>query len=125
MKESVYRPLLVDGLMQSGTSMVPVIRCERNFTRYLETAIGAEFSGCEKVVAHPGGADAAQSGVERIDVGGNRTVIAIGPEGGWTDWEVAALEGKGFRRHSLGSRILRTDTATIAVIAQLMATRDI
>ncbi len=125
MKEPVYRPLLVDGLMQSGTSMVPVIRCERNFTRYLETAIGAEFSGCEKVVAHPGGADAAQSGVERIDVGGNRTVIAIGPEGGWTDREVAALEGKGFRRHSLGSRILRTDTATIAVIAQLMATRDI
>jgi 16S rRNA (uracil1498-N3)-methyltransferase len=47
-------------------------------------------------------------------------VVAIGPEGGWTDGEVALLENKGFLRYSLGSRILRTDTATIAVIAQLM-----
>ena len=30
------------------------------------------------------------------------------------------LEGKGFRRHSLGRRILRTDTATVAAVAQLM-----
>lgn len=124
MKETVYHPLLVDGLMQSGTSMVPVIRCERNFMRYLENSIMDEFSGCEKVVAHPGSVNTAQSGVERVGVDGNRTVIAIGPEGGWTDREVEALEGNGFRRHSLGSRILRTDTATIAVIAQLMATRD-
>ena len=47
-------------------------------------------------------------------------MVAIGPEGGWTDGEVDLLESKGFSRYSLGSRILRTDTATIAVIAQLM-----
>jgi 16S rRNA (uracil1498-N3)-methyltransferase len=46
--------------------------------------------------------------------------LAIGPEGGWTDEEVAILESRGFVRYSLGARILRTDTATIAAIARLM-----
>ena len=51
----------------------------------------------------------------------NRTILlAIGPEGGWIDDEVALLEEHGFVRYSLGSRILRTDTATIALLAQLM-----
>ena len=49
-----------------------------------------------------------------------RVVLAIGPEGGWTDGEVELLESRGFRRRSLGPRILRTDTATISLLAQLM-----
>ena len=47
-------------------------------------------------------------------------MLAIGPEGGWTDDEVARLEAHGFRRMSLGPRILRTDTATIALLARIM-----
>ena len=53
LKETVYRPLLVDGLMQCGTTRVPTIRCERNFRRYAETQMDDEFAGCEKIVAHP------------------------------------------------------------------------
>ena len=49
-----------------------------------------------------------------------KPLLAIGPEGGWTDEEVAKLIENGFRGYSLGSRILRTDTATIALLAQLM-----
>ena len=48
------------------------------------------------------------------------SVVALGPEGGWTDDEVALLEAHGFARLSLGPRILRTDTAAIAVLARLM-----
>ena len=48
-----------------------------------------------------------------------RMVLAIGPEGGWTDDEVALLESRGFSRYSLGPRILRTDTAAIALLARL------
>ena len=50
----------------------------------------------------------------------SRVVVALGPEGGWTDDEVALLEAHGFARLSLGPRILRTDTAAIAVLARLM-----
>ena len=44
----------------------------------------------------------------------------MGPEGGWTDDEVELLEAHGFARYSLGPRILRTDTAVIALLARQM-----
>jgi len=119
LREEVYRPLLVEGLMQCGASRVPIIRCERNFRRYAESQMDAEFAGYLKVVAHP----CAAEGHKTTALGRrtSRLLLAVGPEGGWTDEEVALLEGKGFLRHSLGERILRTDTATIAFIAQMMA----
>jgi RsmE family RNA methyltransferase len=45
--------------------------------------------------------------------------LAVGPEGGWTDYELNQFLGRGFQPFSLGSRSLRTDTATIALIAVL------
>ena len=51
-------------------------------------------------------------------------MLAVGPEGGWTDEEVGMLEEKGFARMSLGPRILRTDTALIALLSRLMETYD-
>jgi 16S rRNA (uracil1498-N3)-methyltransferase len=45
--------------------------------------------------------------------------LAIGPEGGWTDDEIAIAQSAGFREASLGSLILRTETAVIAALASL------
>lgn len=134
LKEAIYRPLLVDGLMQAGTTALPTIQIERAFGRWLEGGRFDEQFGGQKdrIVAHP-------SSISKVDNAPNdfnnpndlndpkdlksamdRPILAIGPEGGWTDDEVARLEGHGFRRMSLGPRILRTDTATIALLARLM-----
>ena len=48
-----------------------------------------------------------------------QAVLAIGPEGGWTDAEFAAAEASGFREASLGKLILRTETAVAAALASL------
>ncbi len=45
--------------------------------------------------------------------------LAIGPEGGWTDKEVAAAQNVAFREASLGKLILRTETAVVAALAAL------
>ncbi len=45
--------------------------------------------------------------------------LAIGPEGGWTDEELAAATEAGFEEASLGSNILRTETAVMAAMASL------
>ncbi len=45
--------------------------------------------------------------------------LAIGPEGGWTDEELAAARAAGFVEASLGESILRTETAVLAAIAIL------
>jgi 16S rRNA (uracil1498-N3)-methyltransferase len=46
-------------------------------------------------------------------------VLAIGPEGGWTDGEFAAAREAGFAEASLGKLILRAETAVIASLAIL------
>ena len=116
LKEENYRPLLIDGLMQAGTSILPTLETRRNFRKFLNEEVDGLWPNAKRIVAHPYGAQSTA-------VYGNRQLpllLAIGPEGGWTDEEVALLEEHGFARYSLGSRILRTDTATIALLAQLM-----
>ena len=46
-------------------------------------------------------------------------VLAIGPEGGWTDAELAAGQSASFQQASLGKLILRTETAVVAALASL------
>ena len=115
LKEENYRPLLVDGLMQSGTSALPRIETRRNFRAFVRDEMDAAFPTANRVVAHPYGASAR--GASAAD--GGRLLLAVGPEGGWTDEEVELLESRGFARYSLGRRILRTDTALVALVARL------
>lgn len=46
-------------------------------------------------------------------------VLAIGPEGGWTEEEFAAARAAGFEEASLGGNILRTETAVVAALASV------
>ncbi len=49
-----------------------------------------------------------------------RTIaLAIGPEGGWTDEEFVAAAKAGFEEASLGSLILRTETAVTVCLANV------
>ena len=49
-----------------------------------------------------------------------RVAIVIGPEGGFSDAEVETLKEKGAVAVSLGTRILRTETAGMAMTAQIL-----
>lgn len=114
LKEEIYRPLLIDGLMQAGTAALPQILVRRNFRDFMRAEFTALMPSSFRIVAHPYGAAAPTP--ERT----GRLTLAVGPEGGWTEREVAMLEDCGFLRYSLGGRILRTDTALIALVARLM-----
>ena len=48
----------------------------------------------------------------------------IGPEGGFSDSEIKAMQEKNFKPVSLGPRILRTETAAIAALAQIIFLQD-
>lgn len=49
----------------------------------------------------------------------NNILILIGPEGGFSKSEVDKASKAGFKSISLGKRILRTETAAIAMLAQI------
>ena len=53
------------------------------------------------------------------DRAASEAMLAIGPEGGWTDEERDAALNAGFHEASLGRLILRTETAVIAALASL------
>lgn len=123
LKAENYRPLLLDGLMQAGTSVMPVLEVRRNFRAFVRDELESMLSSRRRIVAHPHCADGSKTAIGSGD-GGGRLVVAIGPEGGWTDEELELLGTNGFVRRSLGRRILRTDTATVALLAQLMGEED-
>lgn len=50
--------------------------------------------------------------------------IAVGPEGGWTDEEVQLASANGWRCVDLGPRVLRVETAAIAIAAAAIADRE-
>jgi RsmE family RNA methyltransferase len=120
LKEENYRPLLIDGLMQCGTSILPRLEVRRNFRRFVADELDAMFPTTQRVVAHPYSHPSHSSCPSCSSRAPDRLLLlAVGPEGGWTDDEVELLESKGFERYSLGPRILRTDTAVIALLARL------
>ncbi|MFO8148929.1 MAG: RsmE family RNA methyltransferase [Trueperaceae bacterium] len=50
-------------------------------------------------------------------LGGDRLTVITGPEGGWSPDETTALEARGAARVRLGARVLRAETAPVAMAA--------
>jgi 16S rRNA (uracil1498-N3)-methyltransferase len=52
---------------------------------------------------------------------GSRIVLAVGPEGGWAEEEMALATKSGFIPVTLGGRILRAETAAVAALSILQS----
>lgn len=109
-----FRPLLLDGLMQAGLTRMPEVLERRLFKPFIEDELDALFPGSCRLLAHPGTRAARVAGALSA-----RPLLAVGPEGGWSAFELDLLDQHGFQRFSLGERTLRTDTACVALIAVL------
>jgi 16S rRNA (uracil1498-N3)-methyltransferase len=70
-----------------------------------------------RLVAHPG---AAQRLVE-VPLPAPNACVAVGPEGGFTDAELAALGDLGFVPVCLGPHVLRMETAAVVAVALAVA----
>jgi 16S rRNA (uracil1498-N3)-methyltransferase len=59
-----------------------------------------------------------------LDKNSSEVAFAVGPEGGWTDEELAQFEAAGWQSVTLGTTVLRAETAAIAAIAAAAAILD-
>ena len=53
LKPENYRPLLIDGLMQAGTSILPTIELRRNFRKFIREELDGLLPSRRRIVAHP------------------------------------------------------------------------
>ena len=107
-----YTAQLIEGLQQSGDTLLPEVEIVKELKPFIEDRSPVVE---KKFVADPSASFSALDAV-RAAVS-ERTLLAIGPEGGWTPYELDLFFANGFSGISMGSRILRTDTACVALLS--------
>jgi RsmE family RNA methyltransferase len=101
--------------MQAGLTRLPEVAVAPRFKPFVEDELDSVFPDSLRLLAHPG----PRSGLPGGDGRPRRPLLAVGPEGGWTAYETERLLERGFTLFSLGDRILRCDTACVALLAVL------
>jgi RsmE family RNA methyltransferase len=110
-----YRPLLIEGLQQARDTRLPLVSIHRQFKVLVEDHLDDLFGVGLRIAADP---SAARSVGDVISASQQeRTLLAVGPEGGWNRFELELLAAHGFQSAAIGPRTLRTDTACIALLA--------
>jgi len=113
-KRAHWQGVAVAACEQSGRSVVPVIEPVRSLSDWL-ASLGEE-AGTRRWLLSP---EAAEPIARRAAEPGTRTLVLSGPEGGLSKAEVEAARARGFVAVQLGPRILRADTAPLAVLGWL------
>lgn len=107
------------GCEQGGHTWVPEVAVRPLFRHTLAALPEADL----RLVARVG----ASRSIEQVAIGvGDRAaVIAVGPERGWIDREVAGLVDRGFVAVHSGDAIMRTEVAAAVLLGQLAMLRRI
>jgi 16S rRNA (uracil1498-N3)-methyltransferase len=112
-----WQKLLAEASQQSRRIRVPVLQSvsqpTQAFSAHAKDAAAAKMFLSEQPDAPP------LRQILQNELAHRKAVLAIGPEGGWTDAEISAAQAHNFRQGSLGKLILRTETAVAAALASI------
>jgi RsmE family RNA methyltransferase len=113
-----YNERLIEGLQQAGDTLLPEVRIVKELKPFLEDELNSVFpvSG-KKLLADPSGEQNIFQVLEAAEAA--KILMAVGPEGGWTPYELELFAAHGFKIFHAGPRILRTDTACIALLSMV------
>ncbi len=102
---------------QCGRAVVPDIRPPVALDRFL----GNPGAGLRILLVEPAAADAAVSPVRSLasEPRPASAVVAVGPEGGWTETELVVAARAGFRATTLGRRTLRAEAVPAVALSVL------
>lgn len=113
-KQEKLTRYVIEASKQCGRNRLMEITEPTNWVTYLdETTTG------RRLLAHPGGKSLSETAEEKSQR--DPVQIAVGPEGGFTDEEVAQATNVGWEMIGLGERILRIETAALALVSRITA----
>ena len=102
-----------EGLEQAVDTRLVDISFYRGFKPFMQEIIpGIKDRYQQMLVAHP---HTTNSLAEVFRAGASPVLLAIGPEGGWNEYELDQMEIMGFDQFTLGARVLRVETAVNAM----------
>lgn len=104
-----WRKIAISASEQSGRLDVPLLHPPASLSD-----LDSLNSDATKLMLDPTGSDELPNSINDTGI-----ELLIGPEGGFSSTEIAYAQNQGFKIVSLGSRILRTETAPIAALAIL------
>ncbi|WP_146593186.1 RsmE family RNA methyltransferase [Novipirellula galeiformis] len=114
------RRTVIEACKQSGRNRLMTIQAPVTTATFVaEPAVPSET----RWIAHPNDEceDVLRSPpASRPDEETKSYLVAVGPEGGWTDDEVALASQHGFQCLPLGNRIYRIETAAVVIAARLL-----
>jgi 16S rRNA (uracil1498-N3)-methyltransferase len=110
-----WRKVAVEAARQCGRGDAPSIDAPTAFG----DAVGEAHEGALRMCLDPAAPRSLAAALSTLAA--QPVVLAVGPEGGFTDAEVARAESAGFVRASLGPLVLRTETVCAAVLGALLA----
>ena len=114
-KRERWRKLALEAAKQSGRRHIPFIHPATKLTE-LDFA---QFDGFLKFVAAEPPLGGSLRQIVETEESATGAVVVIGPEGGFASSELEFLTERDFKPFTLGPRILRTQTASLAVFAVL------
>ncbi len=107
---------LLLGLEQAQDTVLPQVHFYQRFKPFVEDVLPGLAIGRQAVVAHPGQGDFCLQQVNRQQP----AILAVGPEGGFSDYEVKKFIQAGFNRCQMGERILRVENAVPVLLGRLL-----
>ncbi|MEN8188886.1 MAG: RsmE family RNA methyltransferase [Thermodesulfobacteriota bacterium] len=117
LQEEESRSHLVQGLEQAVATRLPKVGLHRGFKSFIENWLNSNVDNYGlKVLAHPCRINIPVNSQVGLNT---RILAAVGPEGGWLDYEVQRFTEYGFSSISMGDRILKVDTAVVALHSRL------
>jgi len=101
------------GLEQAKDTISPTIEQHYRFKPFVEDTLPGLTRSTLNLIAHPNAKETCPNNLTKS------VTLAVGPEGGFIDYEIGKFEESGFAPIHLGPRILTVETAIPVLVSKL------
>ena len=116
LKAENYTKFLIEGLSQGKRTKLPTVTIHPLFKKFFKADIPNFNSYNIKLLAHPN----SENNLTKFELSKKKKIlVAIGPEGGWNEFEICFMTQHNFQAFKLSENILRVENAVTAVLSQI------